>query len=67
MKILHGRIKTAEEEMNQKLDARLNTSMANVTDESRQMVKKMVAEAGESVRDDAISIPKPKQRETRGV
>ena len=50
-----GRIKTAEDEMNQKLDARLNTSMANVTDESRQMVKKMVAEAGESVRDDAIS------------
>ena len=50
-----GRIKIAEEEINQKLDARLNTSMANVTDESRQMVKKMVAEAGESVRNDAIS------------
>ena len=50
-----GTMKKNEEEMNQKFEGKLNAAMSTVTDESRQMVDKMVTDAGQSVREEAMT------------
>ena len=50
-----GAMKENEEEMNQKFEGKLNAAMSTVTDESRQMVDKMVTDAGQSVREEAMT------------
>ena len=52
---LTGAMKENEEEMNQKFEGKLNAAMSTVTDESRQMVDKMVTDAGQSVREEAMT------------
>ena len=47
-------MKKNEDEMNQKFEDKLNTTMATVTDDSKQMIDKMVTDAGQSVRDEAM-------------
>ena len=50
-----GAMKKNEEEMNQQFEGKLNAAMSTVTDESRQMVDKMVTDAGQSVRKEAMA------------
>ena len=52
---LTGAMRKNEEEMNQKFDERLNTAMSNVTDDARQMVDKLVTDANQFVRNEAIT------------
>ena len=52
---LTGAMRKNEGEMNQKFDERLNTAMSNMTDDARQMVDKLVTDAGQSVRDEAMT------------
>ena len=52
---LTGAMKKNEEEMNQKFEGKLNAAMSTVTDESRQMVDKMVTDAEQSVREEAMT------------
>ena len=51
---LTGTMKKNEDEMNQKFEDKLNAAMATVTDDSKQMVDKMVTDAGQSVREEAM-------------
>ena len=51
---LTGTMKKNEDEMNQKFEDKLNTTMATVIDDSKQMIDKMVTDAGQSVREEAM-------------
>ena len=56
-KIIEGlavTMKKSEDEMNQKFEDKLNTAMSTVTDDSKQMIDKMVTDAGQSVREEAM-------------
>ena len=47
-------MKENKDEMNRKFEDKLNTAITTVTDDSKQMVDKMITDAGQSVRDKAM-------------